>query len=67
MGVSTNGGFITVGEVARRFKVTSKTVVRWCNDGKLPYIVTLGGHRRFNSDAIDKIVDSLDRPMAERP
>lgn len=39
--------YLRVAEVAELFHVSSKTVVRWASEGKLPYIVTLGGHRRF--------------------
>ena len=30
--------YLTVSEVADLFHVSSKTVVRWANDGKLPYL-----------------------------
>lgn len=39
--------YMTVSEVATLFHVSTKTVVRWANDGRLPYMSTLGGHRRF--------------------
>ncbi len=40
-------------EVARAFGVDSKTVTRWAEDGKIEYILTLGGHRRyFKSDIV---------------
>lgn len=34
-------------DVARVFGVAAKTVTRWAKDGKLPYFLTPGGHRRF--------------------
>ena len=34
-------------EVATLFDVSVKTVGRWARDGRLPYIRTVGGHRRF--------------------
>lgn len=34
-------------EVARVFGVHPKTISRWAVKGKLPYRVTLGGHRRY--------------------
>ena len=47
----------TPGEVARMFSVTPKTVTRWAKDGKLPSAtVTLGGHRRFNADEVDRLL-----------
>ena len=38
---------LTPGEVAHLFRVDPKTVTRWANEGRLPSIRTLGGHRRF--------------------
>lgn len=38
---------MTPAEVAKVFRVDPKTVTRWANKGKLPFIKTLGGHRRF--------------------
>ena len=34
-------------EVASMFRVDPKTVTRWAQDGKLSYMRTLGGHRRY--------------------
>ena len=48
--------YLTVSEVADLFHVSSKTVVRWANDGKLPYMATLGGHRRFPRGPIEGMV-----------
>lgn len=39
--------YLTPGEVARVLHVSPKTVTRWAQEGRLPCIVTLGGHRRF--------------------
>jgi excisionase family DNA binding protein len=39
--------YLTPGEVARLLHVSTKTVNRWTNDGRIACIVTLGGHRRF--------------------
>ncbi len=47
--------YLTVSEVADLFHVSSKTVVRWANDGKLPYMATLGGHRRFPRASIETL------------
>lgn len=38
---------LTPAEVARLFRVDTKTVTRWAKDGKLNSFRTLGGHRRF--------------------
>lgn len=39
--------YMTVAEVAVVFQVSEKTVVRWANEKKIPFMKTLGGHRRF--------------------
>lgn len=51
--------FMTTGQVARVLRVSPKTVARWATDGKLPHIVTLGGHRRFPARAIDEVARRL--------
>ena len=50
---------LTPAEVAAMFRVDPKTVTRWAKDGKLPHSRTLGGHRRFPADAIEKLADDL--------
>jgi excisionase family DNA binding protein len=53
--------YLRVGEVAALFHVSPKTVARWAEDGKLPHIVTLGGHRRFPRSSIEDLVPKLDQ------
>ncbi|MEU4386606.1 BldC family transcriptional regulator [Promicromonospora sp. NPDC023805] len=43
---------MTPTEVAREFRVDPKTVTRWAKAGKLPFILTLGGHRRYPRAAV---------------
>ena len=57
--------YLTVSEVAELFHVSSKTVVRWANDGKLPYMATLGGHRRFPRGPIEALVADQQRGTVE--
>jgi excisionase family DNA binding protein len=38
---------LTPAEVALMFRVDPKTVTRWAKAGKLTWIKTLGGHRRY--------------------
>jgi excisionase family DNA binding protein len=38
---------LTPAEVALMFRVDPKTVTRWAKNGKLTWIKTLGGHRRY--------------------
>lgn len=49
---------LTPAEVATMFKVDSRTVTRWANTGLLPYIRTLGGHRRFKKAEIHAIIEA---------
>jgi excisionase family DNA binding protein len=56
MAVAKNEHLLTPSEVAALFRVDPKTVTRWAQAGKLSSIRTLGGHRRFNSDEIRKLL-----------
>ena len=49
---------LTPGEVARLFHVDPRTVTRWANEGRLPVIKTLGGHRRFPAAAVHELLSS---------
>lgn len=48
--------YMTPGEAARYLHVSPKTINRWANQGLLPCIVTLGGHRRFLRTDIEAAV-----------
>jgi excisionase family DNA binding protein len=52
-------GFLRPAEVADLLSVSPKTVSRWAKDGKLPFLKTLGGHRRYPAAAIQDLVDVL--------
>lgn len=52
-------GYLKTAEVAELLHVSPKTVTRWAKDGKLPHSRTLGGHRRFPADAIDRLAREL--------
>lgn len=48
---------LTTGEVATLFGVHRKTPADWADAGKLPYIMTPGGHRRYSlRDALRKLL-----------
>ncbi len=51
--------YLKTAEVAEILHVSPKTVTRWAKDGKLPHSRTLGGHRRFPAEAIQKLADGL--------
>ena len=47
---------LTPAEVAVMFRVNPKTVTRWARAGKISAIRTLGGHRRFRRDEIERVL-----------
>ena len=54
--------YLRTAEVAMRLQVSPKTVARWAKEGRLPYLATLGGHRRFPEAAIQTLEISLASP-----
>ncbi len=57
--VQTGDDYVTPGEAARYLHVSPKTINRWANDGRIPCIVTLGGHRRFRREDVDAAVRQM--------
>ena len=53
--------YLTTAEVADLLHVSPKTVTRWAREGKLPHSRTLGGHRRYPSEAIRQLAVELAR------
>jgi excisionase family DNA binding protein len=51
--------YLRTSEVAMQLQVSPKTVARWAKEGRLPYLSTLGGHRRFPASAIEHLIDDL--------
>lgn len=45
---------LTPGEVAKLFKVDPKTVNRWAYGGKLSFVKTPGGQKRFRKSEVYK-------------
>jgi excisionase family DNA binding protein len=54
--------YLTSSEVGRIFGVTGKTVDRWADAGRIGCIVTLGKHRRFHPDEVQRLVDEMQVP-----
>lgn len=44
--------YLTRSEVARLFEVSPATVARWTREGRLPFVLTLGGQRRYVRDQV---------------
>lgn len=51
-----DAGLLTPSEVAKMFHVDTKTVTRWAQAGKLSYMRTLGGHRRYSRDEVQDLL-----------
>jgi len=47
---------LTTTEVARRLRVSPRAVLAWAQAGKLPSVLTPGGHRRFPESAVDGLM-----------
>jgi excisionase family DNA binding protein len=54
--------YLRTAEVADILHVSPKTVTRWAKEGKLPFLRTLGGHRRYPEVAIRELADELREP-----
>jgi excisionase family DNA binding protein len=52
--------YIRTSEAARMLRVSPKTVSRWAKEGKIPHVMTLGGHRRFPATAIRELASRLE-------
>lgn len=53
---------ITTAQAAKRLGVSPQTVQKWVDAGFLPAWKTVGGHRRLDADAVDRMVVSRRSP-----
>ena len=51
--------YLLPAEVAELLSVSPKTVSRWAKEGKLPFMKTLGGHRRYPEAQIRQLLEEL--------
>jgi excisionase family DNA binding protein len=51
--------YLHTAEVADILQVSPKTVTRWAKEGKLPFLRTLGGHRRCPAAEIRQLAEKL--------
>jgi excisionase family DNA binding protein len=51
--------YLRTAEVADILHVSPKTVSRWAKEGRLPFLRTLGGHRRYPEAEIRQLADQL--------
>jgi excisionase family DNA binding protein len=58
--------YLRTAEVADILHVSPKTVSRWAKEGKLPFLKTLGGHRRYPEAKIRELANDLrEEPTGE--
>ena len=55
----TEPRYLRTGQVAELLYVSPKTVSRWAQEGRLPYLRTLGGHRRYPDAEIRALLETL--------
>jgi excisionase family DNA binding protein len=51
--------YLLTAEVADILHVSPKTVSRWAKEGRLPFLKTLGGHRRYPAAEIRQLAAEL--------
>ena len=56
--------YLRTAQVAELLQVSPKTVSRWAQEGRLPYLRTLGGHRRYPDREIRALLETLSEPLA---
>lgn len=55
--VAPQDRLLTPAEVAALFRVHPLSVMRWANSGKLSYIRTPGGHRRYREAEVRALLN----------
>ena len=51
------GTYVTPAQAAALLGVSSRTIGRWASLGHLPFITTVGGHRRFRESDVLQLLD----------
>jgi excisionase family DNA binding protein len=49
--------FLRPAEAAKLLHVSPQTISRWAKEGRIGYVVTLGGHRRFRGSEIRALAE----------
>lgn len=58
---------LSTGQVALLFQVSRRSVSAWARNGKLPFLNTPGGHRRYRVDDVRALLDAASgEPRATR-
>lgn len=56
--------FIRPAEAAKLLHVSPQTITRWAKEGRIGYVVTLGGHRRFRASEVERLAGTGVPPQA---
>ena len=64
-GTGTGTEYLKAAEAAELLRVSPKTVSRWAKEGRIRHITTLGGHRRFPRDEVERIAGLLTRSLGQ--
>ena len=59
---TTYPSYLHTAEVADLLHVSPKTVSRWAKEGRLAFLKTLGGHRRYPEAEIRELANQLQVP-----
>lgn len=57
--MDSDASYLRTSQVAELLQVSPKTISRWAKDGKLPFLTTLGGHRRYPRAAIEELAGRM--------
>ena len=63
----TEPRYLRTAQVAELLHVSPKTVSRWAQEGRLPYLRTLGGHRPYLAAEIRALLETLSESSAAFP
>lgn len=56
LAMTDSSEWLTLGEAADRLGVHPNTLRRWADQGRIPFMLTLGGHRRFGLHQIEELL-----------
>jgi excisionase family DNA binding protein len=51
--------YLSANQAAQLLAVSPKTVSRWAKQGRLPHLRTLGGHRRYDPEMVERLARQL--------
>jgi excisionase family DNA binding protein len=57
----TAPSYLLASEAAVLLHVSPKTIARWAKEGKLPFTMTLGGHRRYPEARIRELAQTQEQ------